>query len=379
MHQFMQQTKIWHSGRSAKIMVCTATVGMVAAIPWLIALFTQSTVHAGTSFFWQFQLTQVFILSIYAISYNLLLGYTGLLSLGHALFFGGAAYTFGISLRSAEMNWIPAMLLSFAVVALLSLIFSLFAMRTSGIYLGVTTFVLAQIFHMIVSSPNLTSITGADDGLRRVPVPGFIDPMQGRLPLYYLTFLLLILTLWFVWYLMATPVGRALVAIRENGVRATHLGYRLGRYKMFVFFVSSMLAALAGMLSTVLFRGTAPSTLSIDQTALALIAVVIGGAGTLIGPVVGVLIVFLLREVLRAQLGMSWPVVYALMGIVLIMVARQGIVGVLRERFDGASRPNAVPVRGRGSTGFQPTRQRAPARDGVEMDPARATPEEAVE
>lgn len=296
--------------------------------------------------YWQFFVAQVFVLGILALAYDLALGRTGMLSLGHALIFGGTAYVVSIALIGGS-TFVMAVVAALAFATAVGFIFGLIALRAKGIYLGMITLAIAEAVRVLVMSPSAHGLTGAEDGLRGVPLPSWVDPTEHRTVLYYLILLCLIGTLIFMKWIVSIPAGAAMMAIRENPERVSHLGYRVGHYRILAFTFSGALSGVAGILSAFLFGGASPNGLSIDQTAVPLLAIIVGGAGTLLGPLLGMIFVVVSQEVLRSQLGGLWPLVYSSLGIAIIMLAPRGIVGAFRlgrgdnvvRRFTGRRRP----------------------------------------
>jgi branched-chain amino acid transport system permease protein len=330
-------------------------VGVVALylLPNLVSLITGEPLMTGRPLYWQFQFSQIAILAVFALGYDLALGRAGMLSLGHGLLYGGGGYVFGILLKNSGIPFAAALLIGVAAAAFAGLVFGLLATRSAGIYFGMVTLAVTEGARNLTTSPRAQPLTGAEDGLRAVPLPMLISPSDNRLNLFYLSLTVLLLVLLLMHWFMSTPTGRVLVAIRENENRVLQLGYAVNGYKVLALTLSGLLAGLAGALSVVLFRGVAPETLAINQTAFALLAVIVGGLGTLSGPVLGVTAVVLLEDFLRTQLGGLWAFVYAGIGILVIALAPRGIVGALSDikrlvmrRLQPA--PEPAPERGEG-------------------------------
>jgi branched-chain amino acid transport system permease protein len=300
--------------------------------PFVVALITREPVDAGTPKFWQGLLAQVFILAVYAISYDLLMGYTGILSFGHAMFFGTGAYATGILLVHAHWTlWqvVPAVL----VVALLqSLLIGVLSLRVQGVYLAMVTLAFAEMFFILSTATDFRDLTGAEDGLNGIPVPDWLNPTDQRLHFYYvaLAFCLGI-------YLLArrvvdSPAGRVMVAIRENEERARMIGYNTFIYKLIAITLAGLLAALAGLLDALWSTNANPSMLSVPTTVNALLMVIIGGVGTLIGPVLGAGVLVLLGAWLNSTFGPRWPLIFGLVYIAIVLFFPYGLAGTWQLR-----------------------------------------------
>ncbi len=340
------------------------TAAVMILFPFLVAWLTGSDPmprrprDAGESSFWQSVLSQVYIFAILAISYNLMFGFTGVISFGHALFFGMGAYTVGISVKHLGLDFGIGVLLALAVSGLLGLIMGLVSLRIKGVYFAIFTLAFAQIFYVLAKNRLLVGITGAEDGFF-FDVPDWLNPIpRNRLIFYYVTLVALILVFMFVRRLVNSPTGRIFQAIRENEQRAQTIGYNTLVYKLIAIVVASMLASLAGMLHVVLNNKQAlPGLLYATYTVDPLLASLLGGVGTFAGPALGAGILHLGETVLRGltitigetviNLGGSWALILGIAFIVVVMIFPQGVVGTWarwRLRRQAASRPHR-PVR----------------------------------
>jgi branched-chain amino acid transport system permease protein len=292
--------------------------------------------------YWVLRLGEIFALAIYALSFNILFGYTGIISVGHALFYGGGAYLFGIALRSAGFDPVGALLAALLGMAVLGLAVGFLCARLRGFYLAMVTLALAEIALIVVLAPELQPFTGAEDGLRPIPMPAWLTVANHRAELYYLALGVLVLVLLGLRWLMETPAGRVLVAIRENERRAENLGYNVRLFKTAAFVLAAAVAALAGALSVVLRASATPPTLSIEYSTLPIVAAVIGGAGTVLGPVVGVIAVALAQDFLRERFEALWILMYSALALLIVLQTPRGLLG--RKR--GRSGPGSVEPAG---------------------------------
>jgi branched-chain amino acid transport system permease protein len=267
--------------------------------------------------------TKTLIFAVFAMSLNLVLGYTGLPSLGHAAYFGVAAYTVGLlSLRLSDNFWLD-IAAGLAAAAVTAALFGLLALRAEGAYLLMITLALAQVLWGIAFG--WRALTGGDDGL-----PGIGRPSAG-LPwsfadgtrFYYLVVV--------VFGLVRSPFGRALVGIRESARRMEVLGYNVWLYKYVAFVLAGVLAGLAGALFVYYNGFVSPAYLSLVFSAMALIMVILGGAGTLLGPAVGSAVIVFLENAVSAW-TQRWLLVLGVIYVAVTLFAPAGLVGVVRGR-----------------------------------------------
>ncbi|WP_322813944.1 branched-chain amino acid ABC transporter permease [Chloroflexus sp.] len=309
-----------------------ALIGGLIAFPYLIALLTGQPIDSGVPKFWQGMLIQVFILAVFAMSYDILMGYTGILSFGHALFFGTGAYTIGILLKHAGWDLGSAFVAVIVIAILQSLIVGLLSLRVSGVYFAMVTLAFAQMFFLLAEATDFRQWTGAEDGLQSIPVPAWISPTNERLRFYYLA-----LGFAVVMYLLArqvvnSPTGRVMMAIRDNEVRARVLGYHTLTYKLIAITVSGVMAALAGAFNALWNLNANPAVLSVGTTINALLMTIIGGVGSLIGPMLGAAVIQLLGYWLNFFFGPAWPLLFGIVYILIVLFLPYGIVGTWRLR-----------------------------------------------
>ncbi|HEY0735175.1 MAG TPA: branched-chain amino acid ABC transporter permease [Herpetosiphonaceae bacterium] len=294
-----------------------------------------------TTRFWQGVLIQIYILAVYALSYDLLMGYTGMISFGHALFLGGGAYTTAIMLRGEQPPSILLVILAVIVVGLaLGALVGALSLRLSGVYFSMITLAIAEIVFILfrADDPKLKPITGGELGLQGVQVPAMIDPTTFRLRFYFLA-LAFAAALYFVARrIVSSPTGRVFVAIRENERRAQALGYNTFVYKLLATMLSAMLASLAGMMLVLYDKSATFEILSVNMTIQALLMTIIGGIGTLIGPMLGAATIRLLDQWLESgwlhTLLPGWlrtDLLFGLIYISLVLFFPAGIVGAFNR------------------------------------------------
>jgi branched-chain amino acid transport system permease protein len=318
------------------------------AFPYIVAALTDSSpvgvprgdrmIMRGESVRWQAVLIEVFILGILTMSYNLMFGFTGVLSFGHAMFFGLGGYILGMSLQYTSMDGgvglIVGILGGVIIAGLLGLLVGLVSLRLRGVYFAIFTLAIAEMFFIFFSRLQLTK---AEDGFAVSNLPQWIDPSQSRLNFYYIALVLFVFTFLFIRRLINSPTGAVFKAIRENEDRAQSIGYNTLRYKLFSITVASMMAASAGMLQILLNKKVGPEVLHISYTVEPLLMTIIGGIGTFTGPVIGSAGLHLLDTVLRdatitiagtaVHIADIWGLLLGIIFIVVVLVFPLGIVG----------------------------------------------------
>jgi len=273
---------------------------------------------------------EIFILALFALSFDLLFGVTGLLSFGHAMFFALPAYLTGILLKNFHTPILGVVgfviLASFVQAALFGLVLP----RVKGITFTLVTLGLASVFHIIVMSSDFGKYTGGDVGLQGVVAPPIINPTTERLRFYFVALIILILFYLMYKRFVSSPTGHICVAIRENEGRAKMLGYNTTIFKLIVLFISSLTAAIAGMLHALYQPIISPGVADLGYTIIALLVVLIGGVGTLSGACIGALIYRLLDIGLRRWIGESAILVTGAVYIAFVLFIPYGIVGTWR-------------------------------------------------
>ena len=265
--------------------------------------------------------------ALFACAFNLLLGYAGLLSFGHAAFFGGAAY---VTAHAAKVWLLPpelAILLGALFAGVCGLAVGALAIRRQGIYFAMTTLALSQmLFFVFLQAP----FTGGEDGIQGVPrghLFGFID-LNQPLAMYFTVLAIFVGGFWFVHRVVHSPFGQVLKAIRENEQRATSLGYDVARYKLVAFVLSATLAGLAGSTKALVFQLATLTDVQWQMSGEVVLMTLLGGIGTTTGPVVGAFIVVMLQNYL-ATTALPATVVIGVVFIICVLVFRRGIMGEL--------------------------------------------------
>ncbi|GJH15884.1 branched-chain amino acid ABC transporter permease [Caballeronia novacaledonica] len=306
-------------------------LAVLAAAPWLGA--------------YPVLMMKLMCFALFATSLNLLLGYVGLLSFGHAAFFGVAAYVAGSALRDHGLPPEAALLLGAGTGAALGLVMGLLAIRRKGIYLAMVTLALAQmIYFFCVQAP----FTGGEDGMQGVPRGRLFGvlPLDDDLTLYYVVLAIGAMAFAFIGRVIDSPFGRILGALKENEARTVSLGYDVDRFKLLAFVISAACAGLAGAMKTLVLGFATLSDVHWTMSGTVILMTLLGGLGTRFGPALGAAIVVGLETKLAAfgtwlaelthiawfqGLGESVSIVTGIMFVACVLLFRRGIVGELAQ------------------------------------------------
>jgi branched-chain amino acid transport system permease protein len=266
--------------------------------------------------------------ALFACAFNLLLGFTGLLSFGHAAFFGSGAYVAGWFVKS--QGWPPelALLVAVAAAAFLGVLFGLVAIRRQGIYFAMITLALAQMVYFIcLQAP----FTGGEDGLQGVPRGKLFGllPLEPDITMYYLVVAIFLACFLAIGRIVTSPFGQVLKMIRENEPRAVSLGYEVDRYKLLAFVLSAALAGLAGALKTLVMGFATLTDVHWSMSGEVILMSLLGGVGTFFGPVFGAGIVIALQDTLADKVGAWVTVIIGAIFVVCVLAFRKGVVGEL--------------------------------------------------
>jgi branched-chain amino acid transport system permease protein len=307
----------------------------VRRIPWAVLVFVAAAcVPWLGSRFYTFLATDIAILALFAASLNLLLGYTGLVSFGHAAYFGIGAYTCAILMKTYGMSFALGLAAATMAAAACALVFGAFCVRSTKIYFSMLTLAFAQIVWAICFKWN--SVTGGEQGLSNVPYPnlGWMSslPMIGSLRAgdhYYLLVLVLVgVAFACLKRIVESPFGSILTAIRENPERAEFVGINVRRYQLASFVVAGAFAGWAGALFGIFNRGVFPDFAHWSKSAEVLIMAILGGIGHFWGPAVGAAILILLNQQINAY-TQYWPLILGVILIVLVFVFPRGVFGAV--------------------------------------------------
>jgi branched-chain amino acid transport system permease protein len=265
--------------------------------------------------------------ALFACAFNLLLGYVGLLSFGHALYFGWASYVSAYVAKTWGVTPEIAILLGAAAGGVLGIIAGSIAIRRQGIYFAMITLALAQMMYFFaVQAP----FTGGEDGIQSVPrgwLFGLID-LREQTNMYITVLVIFLLSFLLIWRIINSPFGEVLKAIRENEARAISLGYRTDRYKLLAFVLSATFAGLAGATKAIVFQLASLTDVDWPMSGEVVLMTLVGGLGTVFGPVVGSFIVIAMQNYL-AQIGQWVLVVQGAIFVICVLLFRRGVIGEL--------------------------------------------------
>jgi branched-chain amino acid transport system permease protein len=266
--------------------------------------------------------------AIFACAFNLLLGFTGLLSFGHAAFMGSAAYATGWLVRSAGWPLELGIAAGVALGALLGLVVGLIAIRRQGIYFAMITLAMAQMVYFVCLQ---VPFTGGEDGLQGVPRGKLLGllPLSSDLAMYYFVLAVFVAVFLFIVRVVHSPYGQVLKAIRENEPRAISLGYDVDRYKLLAFVLSTGIAGLAGALKTLVLGFATLSDVHWSLSGEVVLMTLLGGMGTFAGPVVGAFTIVGLQDFLADRVGSWVTVIIGATFVVCVIAFRRGFVGEL--------------------------------------------------
>ena len=273
---------------------------------------------------------------LFASAFNLLLGYTGLLSFGHAVFLGTAAYVTGHALKVWELPTLVGLAVGTLAAAALGWVIGSLAIRRQGIYFAMVTLALAQmVFFLFLQAP----FTGGEDGLQGIPRGTLFGlDLANDVNLYYLVLAIFAGSFWLIQRTIHSPFGQILKAIRENEPRAISLGYDVAKYKLLAFVLSAGLAGLAGATKTLVFKFATLTDAHWHTSGEVVLMTLLGGMGTVFGPVVGATVIVTLQNELADKVGSLVTVIMGAIFVICVLAFRRGIVGeslALYERMIG--------------------------------------------
>jgi branched-chain amino acid transport system permease protein len=299
-----------------------AGVGLVAA---LLAPFVLGA-------YWTWLLSSALLLALFAVSFNLLFGFTGLLSFGHAMFFAIGGYVSALTLL-AYPSLPLALLLGVAAAAVAGLVIGYLCLRHTDIYFAMLTLAFGMMVHSTIW--RWRSVTGGDDGLRGVPrgilgVPGFGLDVSDLTRFYFLILVVSVAAIYVLWRIVQSPTGLALQGIRDNETRVAYAGLPVRRLRLVSFTLSALFSGLAGALWTPLQTNAGPSIAFWTFSAEPVLAALLGGAHTFGGPIVGAFLLFLAKQYVLA-FTQYWLLVLGLIVVALVLAFRGGVASVAQD------------------------------------------------
>lgn len=280
---------------------------------------------AAPLFVYPIFMMKVMCFALFACAFNLLIGFGGLLSFGHAMFLGSAGYVSAWSAKSLGLTPELAILAGTAAATLVAVVSGMLAIRRQGIYFAMITLALAQmIFFFCLQAP----FTGGEDGIQAVPrgkLFGLID-LSNNLTMYAVVLVIFLGGFLLIWRIIHSPFGQVLKAVRENESRAISLGYDTDRYKLFAFILSGALSGLAGATKALVFQLASLTDVHWTMSGEVVLMTLLGGLGTLFGPVVGAAIIVSMQNYL-AQFGAWVTIIQGVIFVVCVLAFRRGIIG----------------------------------------------------
>ena len=307
---------------------------------WILLLAVAAVALLAPLAIYPVFLMKALCFALYACAFNLLVGYVGLLSFGHACFFGSASYIAAHAMKVWGFTPELGLLAGMAFGALLGLVVGFVAIRRQGIYFAMITLALSQIaFFVYLQAP----FTGGEDGIQGVPrgeLFGFIS-LQGTTTLYYFVLAVFLLGFGLICRIVDSPFGQVLKAIRDNEPRAKSLGYETDRYKLLAFVLSAALSGLAGATKVLVFQLASLTDVHWSMSGEPVLMSLVGGLGTLVGPVIGAFVMITMEHFL-APFGSWLTVIQGSIFIICVALFRRGIVGFfldLSEKRRRAAKP----------------------------------------
>lgn len=300
---------------------------VIGTAPYVGMALILATIPFFLSTYGRGLMTRFLIFALFAMSYNIVFGYAGLLSLGHAAFFGAGGYTVALLKLHYDVDlfWISAPL-GLLVATFTAAVFGIVALRASGIYFLLVTFALGQMLHSLawnvkwLNSPGMQGITGIP--LPDLAIPGFTLDTTW---FYYLVLIFFIISAGLLHRLVCSPYGHALVGIREDESRMEAVGYNTWLYKYTAFVISGAFAGIAGMLFTYYNFFVSPNHFGIMTSFLPMVMAIMGGLGTFLGPVVGAAVFIFVENFASILSPQRWPLILGGLFVLTIMFAKEGI------------------------------------------------------
>ena len=302
---------------------------------WLIVIALVIFPFATDSRTLTILLTQIFIFALLAMSYDILLGYTGIVSFGHAMFFGLGAYSTSVMLKNLDstmVNFFISIIVGMVLAAIVSFLIGLLTLRLQSHYFAMFTLAVSGLF--LVAAEKWRSLTQGNDGFTfRAP-----ELFAERTVFYLFVLLCLVLTFLLLRLFVQSPFGKVLIAVKENETRTKALGFKTIYYKVVASVVAGVVASLSGSLYVVSLRFVNTSVMAIDMTLNALLMTIIGGVGTLVGPILGAAIIELAKHNLSIlaktyPIFERWIIFFGIIYILAVIFFPKGVVGTIREKW----------------------------------------------
>jgi len=321
------------SGDSRRYVQPSGIVSTVRSHPVFTAAFVAAMVLAPLvldrtgNVYWVTLLTELFVFAIVVLSFDLLFGYTGLLSFGHALFFGMGSYVVAILSRDTPLTYLGAVPVTLVIVLVASLFIGFVALRLRGVYFAILMLAFGQLgFQLVVQ---FSDLTGGRDGISGLDIPSIFGfDLTAQYPSYFVTLAVLTLVYVALYRIVDSPFGHVLQGIHQNETRMAMLGIDVFRHKLGAFTIAGVIAGLAGVLYPLYLNFVDPSLVNWTTTGDVLVMTLIGGMGTLWGPVVGTGF-FIFAQGLLETFTEQWRIVLGAVFIVVVLVFPAGLAGLV--------------------------------------------------
>jgi branched-chain amino acid transport system permease protein len=303
---------------------------------WLILLIIIFTV--APTFLSEFYLTvlcEALVMSMLALSFNLLFGYMGQLSFGQAAFYGLGGYTVAMLVTKVHFNFWLSIIAGVLVASVIGLIVGYFCVRLRGIYFAVLTLAFGQLIFFIVFKWH--NFTGGDDGIQGIFPPEFL---KSPIAYYYFILIVFLISAIVLWKMIHSPFGQTIISMRENSERTEFLGINIARYQLIAFVIAAAIAGLAGAIWVPFYRSVAPSYLTWIKSGEPVMAAILGGPSLFFGPILGMFIMTFFHSWV---LGFTvyWPVVMGALILIIIFLLPGGILGFIQEKTKARRETNA--------------------------------------
>jgi branched-chain amino acid transport system permease protein len=307
----------------------------VRCLGWVILGMALSVLpfvlEKGFSPYYLFLAIKVLIWALFAVSFNLVLGYGGMMSLGHAAFFGTGAYTCSLLLVRTSCPVLLAMLAGPFAAALAGMVAAFFSVRVQGaFYFATITIAFSQLAYTVAFK--WRSLTFGDDGIQGIPVPALISTESTYINMYFFALAVTVVCIYLVWRIVKSPYGLLLRALKEDSVRATFIGMRGGRYRFIAFTISALFAGVAGVLYAFLETSVAPDVLSWTSSGEVVLMSVLGGMTLFLGPAVGAAIMILLSTFVTSYVK-YWLFTMGTILILIVLFCPKGVGGFVFDKY----------------------------------------------
>jgi branched-chain amino acid transport system permease protein len=290
----------------------------------------------GFSPYYLFLAIKVLVYALFAVSFNLVLGYGGMMSLGHAAFFGISAYTCSLLLVKTSCPAILAMFAGPFAAALAGMVAAFFSVRVQGaFYFATITIAFSQIAYTVAYK--WRNFTFGDDGIQGIPVPALISTEATYINMYFFALAVTVICIYVVWRIVKSPYGLLLRALKGDPVRATFIGMRGDRYRFIAFTVSALFAGVAGVLYAFLETSVAPDVLSWTSSGEVLLMSVLGGMTLFLGPAVGAAIMILLSALVTSYIK-YWPFTMGTILVLIVLFCPKGVGGLVFDKYKGLAK-----------------------------------------